>query len=1295
MMKTPGYCIRNLKLTIPLPEKIPTLTTDNPLGPPCAAAVVIYTLIVNATPATPTAGTITQPTCAVATGSVVLNNLPAGNWIINPGAIAGTGTSTILSGLVTGTYTYNVTNAAGCTSLASANIVIDAQPATPAAPTPGTITQPTCTVATGSVVLNNLPAGNWTINPGGITGNTTSTTISGLAAGTYSYTVTNAAGCTSVASANIIINAQPATPAAPTVGAITHPTCTVATGSVVLNNLPAGNWTINPGGITGNTVSTTITGLAAGTYSYTVTNAAGCTSVASANIIINAQPATPPAPTIGAITQPTCTVATGSVVLNNLPAGNWTINPGGITGNTVSTTITGLATGTYTFTVTNAAGCTSVASANIIINAQPATPAAPTVGAITQPTCTVATGSVVLNNLPAGSWTINPGGITGNTVSTTITGLAAGTYSYTVTNAAGCTSVASANIIINAQPASPAIPVHTTDCSLGSGNATITITSPLGAGLEYSLDGGTYQTGLTFTGVANGSHIITVRNAAGCITTGNSFTVSCGCANGPAITLSSISGSTCGTAPVTVSGNTFTNATTVTITENGAGSVSPASVITSPFSFTYTPVAGDIGNTVIITLTTDNPLGPPCAAAVVTYTLTVSATPVVTAGSNSPVCAGSTLNLNSSPAGASVYSWTGPNVFTAASQNPTITNVTVAAAGTYTVTVTDANGCSSTATTTVVINASVTPTFTQIGPLCQNSTAPVLPTSSTNTPAITGTWSPATINTATTGTTTYTFTPAIGQCASTTTMDIVITNSITPTFAQIGPLCQNSTAPTLPTSSTNTPAITGTWSPATINTAITGTTTYTFTPATGQCASTTTMSIVITNSITPTFTQIGPLCQNSTAPALPTSSTNTPAITGTWSPATINTATTGTTTYTFTPAAGQCASTTTMSIVITNSITPTFTQIGPLCQNSTAPVLSTTSTNGISGTWNPATISTATSGTTTYTFTPTTGQCASITTMSILITNSIAPTFTQIGPLCQNSTTPVLSTTSTNGVSGTWNPATINTATAGTTSYTFTPATGQCAATATMSIVITAQLTPTFTSIAPICVNSTAPLLPATSVNGITGAWTPATINTATAGITTYTFTPTTGQCAATATMNIVITAPVPALRYTTITTPSNTPTQLTSRSIGVAYLWTPATGLSSTIISNPVFNHNQQTEYVITITSSAGCITKDTLLVKMLVTKTDILVPKGWSPNGDGHNDKLFPFTVNIKELRYFRIFNRWGQLVFETNTIGQGWDGVFKGQPQGIDTYQWIAEGIGNNGQVVKRAGNSVLIR
>ena len=127
-------------------------------------------------------------------------------------------------------------------------------------------------------------------------------------------------------------------------------------------------------------------------------------------------------------------------------------------------------------------------------------------------------------------------------------------------------------------------------------------------------------------------------------------------------------------------------------------------------------------------------------------------------------------------------------------------------------------------------------------------------------------------------------------------------------------------------------------------------------------------------------------------------------------PATINTAAAGTTTYTFTPTdLVSVLHPFTMDIVITTQVTPTFTQIGPLCQNSTAPLLPGTSNNGFTGTWSPATISTAAAGTTTYTFTPT--DLVSVqhpVTMDIVITTQVTPTFTQIGPLCQNSTAPLL-----------------------------------------------------------------------------------------------------------------------------------------------------------------------------------------------------------------------------------------------------------------------------------------------
>ena len=263
-------------------------------------------------------------------------------------------------------------------------------------------------------------------------------------------------------------------------------------------------------------------------------------------------------------------------------------------------------------------------------------------------------------------------------------------------------------------------------------------------------------------------------------------------------------------------------------------------------------------------------------------------------------------------------------------------------------------------------------------------------------------------------------------------------------------------------------------------------------------ATTTCITITVNPNVTPTFSAIGLFCQNSVAPALPGISTNN--ITGTWNPATISTATAGTTNYVFTPTAGQCATTQTVAITIQALVTPNFAAIGPLCQNSTPPTLGTTSPNGITGTWAPATISTATAGTTNYVFTPAAGQCANTQTLAITIDPLVTPDFAAIGPLCQNSTPPTLGTTSPNGITGTWAPATISTATPGTTNYVFTPAAGQCANTQTLAITIDPLVTPNFAAIGPLCQNSTPPTLSTTSPNGITGTWAPATISTATPG---------------------------------------------------------------------------------------------------------------------------------------------------------------------------------------------------
>ena len=120
--------------------------------------------------------------------------------------------------------------------------------------------------------------------------------------------------------------------------------------------------------------------------------------------------------------------------------------------------------------------------------------------------------------------------------------------------------------------------------------------------------------------------------------------------------------------------------------------------------------------------------------------------------------------------------------------------------------------------------------------------------------------------------------------------------------------------------------------------------------------------------------------------------------------------------------------------------------------------------------------------------------------------------------------------------------------------------------------------------------------------------------------------------------------------------------------------------------------------QYLIKMTSEQGCITIDTALVTinpLAGVGPTMFVPKAWSPNGDGHNDYLFPLAVNIKELKYFRIFNRWGNLMFESTELLKGWDGQFNGKQQPMDVYTWILEATGINGEKIKLMGNSVLLR
>ena len=447
----------------------------------------------------------------------------------------------------------------------------------------------------------------------------TTATATNLVAGTYMVTVTDANNCSK-----------------PVQVIITQPAASLEVNTTQVNvfcyGSTTGTATANPTGGTGpytyswNTTpvqnTKTATGLAAGTYIVTVTDANLCTVPASVTI---SQPAA----------GLTVTTSQVNVLCYGSTTGTATANPLGGSGiytyswNTTpvqnTKTAIGLAAGTYIVTVTDENSCTFPASVTIT---QPA-------AALTVTTTQV---NVLCNGDNNGTATANPLGGTGlysyswNTSpvqnTKTATGLAAGTYIVTVTDENLCTVPATVTI---SQPA--ALSYTTTQVNVlcygnSTGSATVTATAGTGtAPYEYSIDNGTnWQPSGTFSGLAAGNYTIILRDAASC-------------------------------------------------------------TISVPITITQPAVALNVSGPSLIS-----------------------------------ICAGITLNLTSTVTGGTpnfTFSWTGPNSFTSTSQNPSIPNATTAATGSYTVTVTDANGCQD----NTIINVNVDPapnvTLSATTPVCE------------------------------------------------------------------------------------------------------------------------------------------------------------------------------------------------------------------------------------------------------------------------------------------------------------------------------------------------------------------------------------------------------------------------------------------------------------------------------------------------------------------------------------------------------------------------------------------------
>jgi len=154
---------------------------------------------------------------------------------------------------------------------------------------------------------------------------------------------------------------------------------------------------------------------------------------------------------------------------------------------------------------------------------------------------------------------------------------------------------------------------------------------------------------------------------------------------------------------------------------------------------------------------------------------------------------------------------------------------------------------------------------------------------------------------------------------------------------------------------------------------------------------------------------------------------------------------------------------------------------------------------------------------------------------------------------------------------------------------------------------------------------------------------------------------------------------------------------QLTANSTAATYTWSPATGLSDPHVRNPVVTVGalgKDVIYRVTASTPEGCIGEDFVRIKVY-EGSEIYVPTGFTPNHDGKNDRFTPIAVGIREINYFKVFNRWGQIVFSGTTFNEGWDGKLSGVEQPADVYVWMVQGVTSDNRVITKKGTVVLIR
>jgi gliding motility-associated-like protein len=573
-----------------------------------------------------------------------------------------------LSGLCAGTYTLNVTDANGCT--ATTQVIITEPAPLIVAPTGANIACfGLCTGTAAANVSGGTPGYTYSWAPTGGTG----PTASALCPATYTVSVTDANGCQGSGQVTITQPTQLLSNAS-----ATNITCFNACNGTATANGAGGvgpySYLWQPGNIN----SQSITALCPGTYTVTVTDANNCTAQGQVTITQPAQ------------LQPNATST--NVTCNTFCNGSATANPtGGIgpysylwmPGSFTTSSINGLCAGSYTLTVTDANNCQQNQTV-IITQPNPLNVSINATQISCNAVCNGAAASVVSGGTPPYAYSWLPNGET----TPSISNLCAGSYTVTVTDANGCVNTASVTLI---QPTALALvpSVTNTSCN-GSCNGSAGVGASGGVGPYTYLWGPGGETTPTINNLCAGSYTVTVTDASGCTASAT-------------ITVTEPQALTAGITSNNVSCNGGCNGSATATPSGGTG---PYTFLWMPGSFTTSNVTGLCPGTYTCTITDANL----CTLnQQVTITQPSPLSALVTATTSScGNCNGTATVAVSGGTPPYAYFWTPSN-----QTNPTATNLCI---GNYTVTVTDAAGCTTTATCTVlpIVNIVVTSSTTSL-----------------------------------------------------------------------------------------------------------------------------------------------------------------------------------------------------------------------------------------------------------------------------------------------------------------------------------------------------------------------------------------------------------------------------------------------------------------------------------------------------------------------------------------------------------------------------------------------------